>query len=247
MDARQRELADRASYSLLDNALKLGKWDTVRSVIDKEKDEARQIELKKWVLRTICETNVVPPDDMTFLQDVINIPNEHGYTPLVMATLRSRNEVIIKLVENAADVTTVVYRGALYVVPYNALSLALASQKASAGSSLFPIELTSEAYAALIQPSILPFTDSNGNTLFHLAAECGNAEVVEMLIKAGADLTVLNDVVNHKGMFGNTPLHMAAESGNTDVIDMLKEAGADVAKRNEFGEIPLQKAFEFPD
>jgi len=54
-----------------------------------------------------------------------------------------------------------------------------------------------------------------------LAAQQGNAEVMEPLIKAGAD-------VNAKTGNGTTPLMFAAASGNTDAVKMLLDRGADV-------------------
>ena len=42
-----------------------------------------------------------------------------------------------------------------------------------------------------------------GNTPLHLAASNGYKEIVEALIRAGADK-------DHQDKFGNTPLHMAA-------------------------------------
>jgi ankyrin repeat protein len=54
-----------------------------------------------------------------------------------------------------------------------------------------------------------------------LAAQQGNAEVMEPLIKAGAD-------VNAKTGNGTTPLMFAAASGNTDAVKVLLDRGADV-------------------
>jgi uncharacterized protein len=54
-----------------------------------------------------------------------------------------------------------------------------------------------------------------------LAAQQGNAEVMEPLIKAGAD-------VNAKTGNGTTPLMFAAASGNADAVKVLLDRGADV-------------------
>ena len=262
MDSRQRELGNSVSYCLVDNALNLGEWDTVRRVIDKEKDEAIQIDLKKWVLRTICERNLAPPDDMSFLQEVINIPNndEDGYTPLMYGVQKHRNELIIKLVENGANVATVVDPG-VYSGRFNALLLALKSN--------FPV-FTCEAYAALINEKTVNYTDSFGNAPLHLAAKNGNNEVMALLLKSGAELTMRNMdeatplLVSLNNFSVNTlqtisqlispstvhmtskytPLHIAAQEGHTELIDMLKAAGADLTVKTEYWETPLQLAVQ---
>jgi hypothetical protein len=54
-------------------------------------------------------------------------------------------------------------------------------------------------------------------TLLHSAASCGNTKVVELLIKAGADVIATD-------CFGQTALHMAAQNGHLDAVLLLKEA-----------------------
>ena len=235
------------------------KWKIVRSAIDEEEDFPTKIECKKRVLKVICETKLAPPDDMTFLQDVINIPNKHGYTPLMIAVQNGRSELIIKLVENAADITPVL--DLKDTGRFNALLLSL---------NFGLPKLTCEAYAALIHPSTVHVIDLFGDTPLHRAAESGQVEVMEMLIKAGADLTIRNSIgqsplmsgleyfaplspdslsklitpstVNLSGNFGDTPLHFAVVDGQEEVVEMLIKAGADVAMRNRNGKTALHFA-----
>ena len=72
-------------------------------------------------------------------------------------------------------------------------------------------------------------------TPLHLAAARGHADVVKLLIDAGADL-------NKGDMHNNTPLHLAAARGHADVVKLLIDAGADLSKRNMRNKTPLQKA-----
>ncbi|HHA2730788.1 TPA: ankyrin repeat domain-containing protein [Stenotrophomonas maltophilia] len=62
-------------------------------------------------------------------------------------------------------------------------------------------------------------------TPLHLALSVGAHETVEVLVAAGADLT-LRDCI------GNTPLHAAAMWGDLRTVALLVEAGADASARN---------------
>ena len=61
-----------------------------------------------------------------------------------------------------------------------------------------------------------------------LAAEAGNTEVVEFLIKLGATLDLQNSI-------GNSALVLAASEGNLDVVKCLVESGADMNIKNLWG------------
>ncbi|XP_031562391.1 oxysterol-binding protein-related protein 1-like [Actinia tenebrosa] len=76
---------------------------------------------------------------------------------------------------------------------------------------------------------------NNGWTPVLLAAYFGHNEVVEALIKAGADITVRN------GM-GNTALHLASFTGRTSVVLLLLQNNADVTVVNGEGKTPSQVA-----
>ena len=53
-----------------------------------------------------------------------------------------------------------------------------------------------------------------GDTVLHLAAEAGNAEVCQMLIAGGASVTVRNNR-------GETCLHRAAVGGHTECVKAI--------------------------
>ena len=69
---------------------------------------------------------------------------------------------------------------------------------------------------------------AGGRTALHWAVRNGNIEIVDILIKGGADL-------NKGDQAGKTALSHAAESGKVDLTRKLIESGADVNKRDLVG------------
>ena len=63
--------------------------------------------------------------------------------------------------------------------------------------------------------------DDEGRTALHLAADKYHADVVQVLIDAGADIEV-------RTVGGHLPLHFACRSGSLDVVKLLVRAGAGV-------------------
>ena len=77
----------------------------------------------------------------------------------------------------------------------------------------------------------------DGMTALHWAAERGDAELAEMLIYAGANVSAVTRI----GLY--TPLHLAAKAGSAPVAKVLIKGGADVnGKSNPSGATPLHLA-----
>ena len=68
--------------------------------------------------------------------------------------------------------------------------------------------------------------DKDGYTPLHRAVWQDTAEIVQLLIAAGAD-------VNARTETGSTPLHSAAQLGTAETIEALIAAGADMNTRTE--------------
>lgn len=67
------------------------------------------------------------------------------------------------------------------------------------------------------------------------AASAGHNEIIELLIKHGAD-------VNATSSSGNTPLMYACAGGHVNAVRLLLEHGANVEDHNENGHTPLMEA-----
>jgi ankyrin repeat protein len=105
-------------------------------------------------------------------------------------------------------------------------------------------------------------------TALHWAADRGDADLVDMLIYAGANVAAVTRIGQYTPLHlaskaghaavvtallkagasvdakstttGVTPLHLAAASGNTDAVQALLDGGADVnARETEWGQTPL--------
>uniref|UniRef100_A0A8D8K462 Ankyrin-3 n=1 Tax=Culex pipiens TaxID=7175 RepID=A0A8D8K462_CULPI len=73
--------------------------------------------------------------------------------------------------------------------------------------------------------------DAKGLTPLHHAAKCGNLEVLQLLLREGAD-------VNAEDSNGNTSLHYADEGGG-HVVSFLIEYSSDINHKNMDGDTPL--------
>jgi ankyrin repeat protein len=75
-------------------------------------------------------------------------------------------------------------------------------------------------------------------TPLHLACKDGDEEVVELLLKHGADPNFTNDYCYRHW----TPLHYACLSERPEVVKMLLEHGADITVKTQIGSTPLRVA-----
>ena len=80
----------------------------------------------------------------------------------------------------------------------------------------------------------------DGATPLHGAAEGGHGEIVELLIKAGADLHATT--VSMLGGGGWIPLHSAARQGHREIVELLIANGTDVNSRDSAGKSTLHDA-----
>ena len=87
------------------------------------------------------------------------------------------------------------------------------------------------------EPELVNAWSRDGFTPLHLAAFFGHEGATRLLLKKGADASV----ISHSPM-GVAPLHSAAAGDHPSVARLLVEAGADVNARQRGGWVPLHSA-----
>ena len=85
--------------------------------------------------------------------------------------------------------------------------------------------------------SRLTTTQSNTNTPLHIAAQEGQIEIIELLLKLGAN-------INHIGENGRTPLHAAVAFKEPKATRTLLENNADITIKDKQGYHPISLAQE---
>jgi ankyrin repeat protein len=87
----------------------------------------------------------------------------------------------------------------------------------------------------LLQQNVVNKTEVDGTTSLHYAVRNNDAQLVDRLIRAGADVKAAN-------RYGITPLYLAGVNGNAAIIEKLLNAGADPNAVSTEGETALMTA-----
>lgn len=99
-------------------------------------------------------------------------------------------------------------------------------------------DLSSVASMLTESPDLVHARDREESTPLHWAAWKGHAEIVTLLLDAGADIQAHNSNFH----WGTTPLHAAAHGNNKRAAEVLIERGADVhAVRSTGSGTPLDE------
>lgn len=93
-----------------------------------------------------------------------------------------------------------------------------------------------KALKRVLKKNNVDILDSDENTPLHYAAQYGQEEVAEYLLKLQAN-------VNAADKFDTTPLHKAVASGNEKMVSLLIVSGADIGKEDRGHNSPLIIAF----
>lgn len=89
-------------------------------------------------------------------------------------------------------------------------------------------------------PELLSQVDSNGMTPLHMAASCGNTNVINYLIQNGADLNLPAHMLSNE-YHGKTALDLAVQFGHQDAVKQLLDVKATSSKPEPY---LLQTAIE---
>lgn len=165
-----------------------------------------------------------------------------GATPLLMAALAGRFDVVSALIDAGADITACVWRryriynnrsGGLttlhLAVYYDAkLTVEVLLSKGADASAIECNDRTpmffvqsAEVVNALVAKGALVRTRGGGTTPLHEAVARGSLSAVKALVAHGAHL-------NHIDSSSKTPLHIAIKESYTEVAKFLISAGADL-------------------
>ncbi|WP_143689386.1 ankyrin repeat domain-containing protein [Wolbachia endosymbiont of Nilaparvata lugens] len=150
----------------------------------------------------------------------VNARDNRGNTPLHLAVLADKLQVVEKLIEGGADVNAKNNHGA------TPLHWAALNQNVNI------VEKLIEKGANVNEKN------KYDNVPLHYAAGYGSLSVIEKLIEKGAD-------INAKSSNGDTPLHLATKNSHLDVLEKLIKEGANVNERNKYGNIPLHWAASY--
>jgi ankyrin repeat protein len=88
---------------------------------------------------------------------------------------------------------------------------------------------------ALLQQNVVNKTEADGTTSLHYAVRNDDAQLVDRLIRVGANVKAAN-------RYGITPLYLACVNGNAAIIERLLKAGADPNAVSNEGETALMTA-----
>ena len=118
-----------------------------------------------------------------------------------------------------------------------ALATALGAQTAAPIADAAMRGDTAAVKALLKEGADVGAAQGDGMTALHWAAERGDAELAELLVYAGANVSAVTRI----GVY--TPLHIASKSGSPGVVTVLLKGGAGVdAKADPSGATPLHLA-----
>ena len=149
----------------------------------------------------------------------INLQNSGGRTALYWACSNGNNEMIQCLLKAKADPRVCTHQGdsPLLVYTYKA-----------------PSTLAKPIVAALLKAGADPnVSEKNLNiTPLHIACLRGQEDIVQLLLKAKANINALD-------RHGNTPLCLAAGYGHKVIVEQLLLAGADIELEKNGGFTPL--------
>ncbi|EFQ31580.1 uncharacterized protein GLRG_06869 [Colletotrichum graminicola M1.001] len=207
MDVKRRDFLCR---TVLHSAAVNRSWDTMKYFLKDVPDIEvnAQGDSGETPLHDSCK--ILDPHGVRLLVDAgarCDIKDNEGRTPVDIATIKKRPDIVEMLKKAEGYSNTVgahikkTLREAVVADPPEVLQVRIAN------ASLEEIN-TSSAFTG---------------TPLHEACRCGRADVVEMLLDAGADIALTNS-------FGRTPICITAEFGHLDCLRVLLDHGVNVQK-----------------
>ncbi len=158
----------------------------------------------------------------------INTKDRKGRTALAMAVSRNSTSVVAFLLENGADTHSIDKEG-------NTIMVDLLN---TFGSKKDPEAFEKKLKLLTAKGLDLTLSQAKGNTLYHLAIEKNNLDLLKRIYQFGVD-------VNAKNKDGISPLHLAAmKTKDKSILKYLLEIGADKTAKTDFEESAYDLASE---
>ncbi|XP_071086322.1 ankyrin-3-like, partial [Haliotis cracherodii] len=149
----------------------------------------------------------------------INSRDKRGWTPVVVAALARHGELVDFLVKKGADMSSV-----------NNSGDNILHQACSGGD----VEIVKRILA--LEKVDINSRDQNGETPVMMAARDGHVQLVEVLVKKGADMSLVNNG-------GDNILHQACKGGDIETVkEVLAQDKLDINSRGKTGQTPVMKA-----
>ncbi|XP_039619512.1 ankyrin repeat domain-containing protein 27 isoform X2 [Polypterus senegalus] len=152
----------------------------------------------------------------------INVSNQDGFTPLHVAALHGRENLVSLLIAHGANINTENAHGAT--------SLHLACQNGNLQAVRYLLGCNAK----------MNKKDHFGNTPLIHAVLRGDHDTVKVLLESGASLNISNSQ-------GNTALHEAARANIPLLVELLVNSGASVNVHNKHQFTPLEYAEDTND
>ena len=199
-------VTDTGRYTCLILAVCDGRTDTVRYLLSLPEVDLNHQDRDNYTALHIA-VHFKHADVVQVLIDAgadIETKNDKGHSPLHVASILGELKAMTMLVKAGADVRATEANRATCLIPAACFG-----------------HTDTVRYLAGLPEVDLNHQENRNNTALHYAVERKHADVVEVLIGAGADIETKNDE-------GHSPLHVASISGELKAMKMLVEAGADV-------------------
>lgn len=160
----------------------------------------------------------------------VNLQDNNGNTPLIIATAFGHLEIVKALLLNGADVTKTNNTGftALQLGAYRGMDGTSSDKGRNQYIDIIKI---------LLKHMDVDQVNEEGRTPLHHAAAWGYSDVVQALLDNKAD-------INRVDNSGQTPLHLAAQKGHQETVEILLHNMAAVNIADKSNKTPLYYAIE---
>jgi len=220
MKARVLRLANRAGDTPLQVAVASGHVELVTLLLKVDKSnnimchhDNNEITTQDTATTTSGGIEEIMDDECLLSNSIINVKNEKGLSPLIVACERNYVEIVKLLLSHNNNTDTNIRdtngRSCLAVASFcgciDVVTYLLEEDERERGG---------EEITAATTTSLINAIDNHGRTPVWLAARTGNLAMAQLLVNAGADVTLSdNDIV--------TPLDVAVKYKKEKVIEYL--------------------------